>query len=180
MDKKPIIEIVNVVASCDVKQEISISKIHSMKYGSSKKTRTKVWWGYITLPKVDGTVSITRKGKLISVGAKSTKNAIQKLYDVKEYLVKSKLINDVAIEPKISNIVTVCDLGLEVDIEYLCTKLPHAMYEPSSFPAIIYKIPSVGTFLINRSGKIIVNGVKSYKELTNAVFEIRKHLDDYS
>ena len=102
MDKTPIIEIVNVIATCDVKQEISISKISSLKYGSSKTTKSKVRWGYITLPKVNGTVSITKNGKFISVGAKSTKNAIQKLYDVRDYLVKSKLINDVIIEPKIS------------------------------------------------------------------------------
>ena len=76
--------------------------------------------------------------------------------------------------------VTVCDMGLDIDIEHLCTKLPHAMYDPSIFPAMIYKIPSVGTFLVNRSGKIIINGTKSDKGLTNAVFEIRKHLDDYS
>lgn len=180
MDVTPIVEIVNVIAICDTKQEISLSKISSKTYGSSKTTKSKVRWGYITLPRVKGTVSISRHGKFISVGANSTKNAIKKLYDVKNYLIKSNIINDVNIEPKISNMVAVCDLRLTIDIEHLCMKLPRAVYDPSTYAAMIYKVPNVGTFLVNHSGKIIINGVKSDKKLTNAVFEIRKRLDDYS
>lgn len=68
------------------------------------------------------------------------------------------------------NIVATLDLSTPINLELLMTYLSptHTIrYEPKRFPGLIVKTASV-SFLIFRTGKIVISGCKSEKEIEEA------------
>jgi len=67
---------------------------------------------------------------------------------------------------EIQNIVAKADLGVKIDLNKLATDNADTEYEPASFPGLTLRLKNPkATFLIFGSGKIVITGCKSLKNL---------------
>lgn len=124
-----------------------------------------------------GRVTIFGNGKMISVGTKTTLGSFRELDKAVQILKAYELVKSKRITPKVRNIVALLSLRIKIDIEKLARSIPKSIYEQEQFPGLIIRIPTVGTYLVFSSGKIIINRVNSESKLNHAVFEIRQRLE---
>lgn len=82
-------------------------------------------------------------------------------------------------EVKIENIVATVILQHPLDLNLIEARIPEVEYNPDQFPGLVYRMtnPKV-TALIFKSGKMVVTGTKSVKQLVYAVKRILKNLID--
>ena len=82
-------------------------------------------------------------------------------------------------EPQVSieNIVATVILNQPLDLNLIETRIPDVDYNPDQFPGLVYRLtdPKV-TALIFKSGKMVVTGSKSVKQLVYAVKKLLKTL----
>ena len=78
-------------------------------------------------------------------------------------------------EVKIENIVATVIVGNELDLNLIETKIPEVDYNPDQFPGLVFRLehPKV-TVLIFKSGKMVITGAKSVKQLVSVVKKILK------
>jgi len=83
-------------------------------------------------------------------------------------------------EHKIENIVATVILDHPLDLNLIETRIPDVDYNPDQFPGLVYRLhtPKV-TALIFKSGKMVITGSKSVKELVGSVKKILKSLIDH-
>lgn len=81
----------------------------------------------------------------------------------------------------ITNMVASANLGLELDLFMLATKIREIEYEPEQFPGAIlkYKDPKA-TLLLFKNGKVVCVGCKKYSMIEKAVEKVRKQLIPYA
>ncbi|MGC8566099.1 MAG: TATA-box-binding protein [Caldisphaera sp.] len=78
---------------------------------------------------------------------------------------------------KIENIVATVILDTPLDLNLIETRIPDVDYNPDQFPGLVYRLQSPKiTALIFKSGKMVVTGAKSVKQLVWAVKTILKKL----
>lgn len=75
------------------------------------------------------------------------------------------LINRVSLKPRIQNIGGLIDSRHPLDVDYLATKIPRAIYEPEQFPGMIHRTSVDPALFIFSSRKSVVAGAKSEKEI---------------
>ena len=89
----------------------------------------------------------------------------------------------IAIKPtfKIENIVASSELGLELDLYTIASKLHDVEYEPEQFPGAILKflVPKT-SLLLFKNGKIICTGGRSEADVSAALHQAAKLLAPYS
>jgi len=168
------ISIANVVCTADLKQRVNIKKFVKYPWGIFDEEIYSGRCGYVKIPDMQGRVTIFPSGKMISIGAKSIKNAIEQLYQAKFQLVTSNIISDTKLETKIQNIVGLIDFGKKIDVHKLARSLPRCIYEPEIFPGLIYSFLRNQKALIFASGKIVTPGAKSLEELNSICFELER------
>ena len=174
----PEIEIVNVVATADIEQQVDlveISKLPDIIY-STEKYGGRV--AYLKTPSIKGKVSIFRTGKLISVGTKSEEQALQDLNNTVKFLVSKGSIKPVNIEAEVRNIVAVQNLGSTVALEEMSLAM-NCIYEPEQFSGLIIRQdnPKV-TYLVFSSGKVVITGSKSLEEVDKAALKLQEIIDN--
>lgn len=121
------------------------------------------------------TVLMHKSGTITFAGAKD----FSQINSLKETLL-AKLRSFGIILPskiplKVNNIVAVCNVEKQIDIEGLFTKLRtlKVLYDPEIFPALFVRKPkSKVVILLYSNGRIVVTGAKSIPELTEALEEI--------
>ncbi len=89
----------------------------------------------------------------------------------------------VTIKPtfKIENIVASAELGLELDLYTIASKVSDVEYEPEQFPGAILKFKSPKTsLLLFKNGKIICTGGRSEAEVETALHMAARLLAPYS
>ena len=175
-ETKSKLAIVNVVSTANLNQKVAIRRFNELGSGIYDLAIYGGRCGYVKTPEMDGRVTIFSSGKMISVGGKSIKKSIEQLNQAKFYLVRENLIQDTILRPKIQNIVATLALPKPLRIAETYDKLIGAIYEPEQFPGIILKSISSVSYLIFASGKIVITGAKSKKELSTAAFEIQQKL----
>ncbi len=86
-------------------------------------------------------------------------------------------LNEVKPEASIENIVATVILEHPLDLNLIETRIPDVDYNPDQFPGLVYRIqnPKV-TALIFKSGKMVITGAKSIRQLVHAVKKILKVL----
>jgi len=112
---------------------------------------------------------IFRTGKVICSGARSRKN----IDDAVEKLLKTlkKAGQKVKGKPsiEIQNIVASSSLDFKVNLDVLATECMNTEYEPEQFPGLVFRLEQPKTvMLIFRSGKIIITGAKTPKDVAKA------------
>ena len=108
------------------------------------------------------------------MGTKSIESAFKELEIAAKILKKHKLIKSYKLKPKTQNIVTSVNLQRTINIEKFARSLPKVMYEPEQFPGLIMRFPGSTVALVFASGKIVLTGAKSYRELNSAYFELNR------
>jgi len=171
-------EIVNMVATSDLKQPLSLQEIARLRYTIHD---LEIYGGrvvYLKTPEMPGKTSIFPSGKLISVGTKSPEEAQRDLQYTADYLYKNSLIPKTRIEARIRNIVGMITIENLPSLEEISNTLG-AMYEPEQFPGAILKEEKTNaTYLIFQSGKIIISGTNSLEKLKEATSYITKAIDE--
>ncbi len=176
-NKKP--KIRNVVCTADLKQNVNVPKLSKLSCGIYDQAIYGGRCGYVKTPDMEGKVTIFPSGKMISVGAKSTTNAVKQLNHAKFLLVQEKLISDIKLKPNIRNIVATIDVGHIIPIDKLSLSISGSIYEPETFPALIVKGLDSCSFLVFASGKIVIVGAKSVKETNTSSFELLQKLNSF-
>jgi len=172
-------EIVNLVATADLGQPVDLIQVSMLPdiifdqdiYGGRV--------AYFKSSDTFGKVSVFFSGKLISVGSRSEEQARHDLLLVRDFLVSHGIIESVELSPLTRNIVATLNLSVSIDLELMSTDV-NVIYEPEQFPAAIlrYNNPK-STFLIFHSGKIVISGVRSVKELYDSANYITTIVDNY-
>jgi transcription initiation factor TFIID TATA-box-binding protein len=164
------VKIQNMVTTADLKQVIDIASFNEYEYLSSNLKLYRC--GYVKDNKMVGRVTVFENGKLISVGTKSPEQSIKELRKASRILQKYNLSKSTKIIPLVRNIVSRFDLQRKLDIEQLARTLPKSMYEPEMFPGLVYRIQDSCVALLFSSGKGMIVGAKTIKEVNVAFYEI--------
>lgn len=123
---------------------------------------------------------IFRTGKVICSGARSRKN----INDAVDQLLKTlkKAGQGVKKKPKveIQNIVASSSLDFKVNLDVLATECENTEYEPEQFPGLVFRLDEPKTvMLVFRSGRIIITGAKTPKDVENAAKRTKTIIKSY-
>ena len=176
--RKPVIRIVNIVASAALNQRISLKTIVE-KFPHAEYS-PRVFPGLVfRLKKPKTATLIFETGKMVCTGAKSEKEAIQAVNKVVKELKAHgiSVLNKPAIT--IQNIVASAELNGEIDLENVVYKLKKVMYEPEQFPGAVFRMdePKV-VFLIFSAGKLVCVGAKKEPDVYTAVNKLQELLEE--
>lgn len=116
-------------------------------------------------------------GKIICTGTKSLKEAKAAINVIIRKLNSAGV--RVTGEPDIDvqNMVAAGSVGGKLNLNEIVFKFENTEYEPEQFPGLVYHLPgSHITFLLFGTGKIVVTGAKSEKEIIESVYILRDQL----
>lgn len=176
-----VVKIVNVVVTATLQHRLDLRAI--VRALPFLQYRPEQFPGAIfRLKKPRTTTLLFSTGKMVSVGAKSEKEAAKGVRTVIKNLKKSGVLIMGTPEIVVQNIVANADLGGAVDLVGFCESGRHGgnvLYEPEQFPAVIYRMKEPrAVMLIFASGKVICTGVKKEKDVCIAVNELLGKLED--
>lgn len=167
--------VVNIVATADLKQRVDLHSVAELEYVIYD---SEIYGGrvaYLKTPDMEGKVSIFNSGKLISVGTRTKGQAQKELQRTADILSKYGLIRSLQVTTITRNIVATLNHHRPIDLEMLAIEKFPVIYEPDQFPGAIMKLTEQkATALIFASGKMIITGISSYRQLKRALEEIDK------
>jgi transcription initiation factor TFIID TATA-box-binding protein len=173
-------QIVNVVATADIKQHLDL---HTISKLPNSIHDPEIYGGrvaYLKTPEMRGKVTLFPSGKLISIGTKSIEQAQLELSFVSKLLSDANLIKPIEVKANLRNIVALLTLSDIILLEDL-VDISGIIYEPDQFPGAILKGEQYNaTYLIFQSGKIVISGTNSSTDLEKSVIYIKKLLSKYS
>ena len=116
-------------------------------------------------------------GKIICTGTKSIKEAKNAISAIIKKLgavsVKVKGKPDIEVQ----NMVASGAIGSKLNLNDIVFKFENTEYEPEQFPGLVYKLADSNvTFLLFGTGKIVVTGAKSEREIIESVYILRDQL----
>ncbi|MEM3398016.1 MAG: TATA-box-binding protein [Nitrososphaerota archaeon] len=175
---EPSVEIQNVVASVTINQRLDLAQIQ--KTFPDVEYKPAQFPGLVfRLQKPKTATLIFSSGKMVCTGAKSEQESIKAVQTVVRLLKKEGFL--IAQEPQIEiqNIVASIDLHGTINLEQAANKLENVMYEPEEFPGLIFRMfePKV-VILMFASGKLVCTGAKTEKEVYDAVYKLKKILEE--
>jgi len=175
---KPIISVVNVVASASVDQKIDLNDI-TKKFPDTEYNPDQFPGLVFRLQNPKTATLIFRTGKMVCTGGKSEEMAIKAVNTVVQKLRKGgiKVKNDATVT--IQNIVSSINLGGRVNLEKAARTLPRSMYEPEQFPGLIHRMLDPKTvILIFSSGKLVCTGAKNESDVFRSVHNLHALLEE--
>lgn len=178
MQTKPIIDIVNVVATGNIHQNLDLNKIQE-KFPDTEY-HPEQFPGLIFKIKNPRTATlIFRTGKMVCTGSKSEDMAIKAVNIVVQKLRKEKVKVKKDAVITVQNIVSAINLGGWINIEKAARTLPYSMYEPEQFPGVIHRMvePKV-VILLFASGKLVVAGAKTESDVIRSVNNLHSVLEE--
>ncbi|HKZ49795.1 MAG TPA: TATA-box-binding protein [Candidatus Nanoarchaeia archaeon] len=116
-------------------------------------------------------------GKIICTGTKSLREARTAIEAIVKKLgaIGIKVKGDTEIE--VQNMVASGDVGGKLNLNEIIFKFENTEYDPEQFPGLVYKLPNSHiTFLLFGTGKIVITGAKSEKEIVESVWTLRDQL----
>ena len=175
---KPVVEIVNVVASATIEQKLDLNKI-TKKFANVEYHPDQFPGAVFRLYNPKTATLLFGSGKMVCTGAKSVDMSIKAVNTVVQKLRKGKI--EIKNEPiiTIQNIVSSINLGGTVSLEQAARTIPRSMYEPEQFPGLIHRMLDPKTVvLIFASGKIVCVGARKTEEIHRAVNSIHSELEE--
>ncbi len=175
---KPIISIVNVVASASVGEKLDLDKI--TKNFPDTEYHPEQFPGLVFRLKVPKTATLVfRTGKMVCTGATSEELAVKAVNIVVAKLRKGGIKIKKNAVVTVQNIVSSINLGGLVSLERAARTLPRSMYEPEQFPGVIHRMIDPKTvILIFASGKLVCTGGKTEKDVYRAVNNLHSMLEE--
>jgi transcription initiation factor TFIID TATA-box-binding protein len=176
------IEIVNVVASTGIGQEINLKQATLALEGADYDP--KRFPGLVYRTKDPKTAALLfRSGKIVCTGAKSIDEAHKGIENVFQGLRNIGIDVIGTPEIKVQNIVASADLHSTLNLNAIAIGLglENIEYEPEQFPGLVYRIsdPKVVVLLFG-SGKLVVTGGRKPEDAANAVDQIVEELKNLS
>jgi len=116
-------------------------------------------------------------GKIICTGTKSMHEARKAIEAIVKKLEAIGLKVTGTPDMEVQNMVASGSVGGKLNLNEIVFKFENTEYEPEQFPGLVYKLPdSHITFLLFGTGKIVVTGAKSEKEIIESVYILRDQL----
>ncbi len=175
---KPIIAIVNVVASATIEQKLDLVDI-TKKFPAVEYHPEQFPGAVFRLKSPKTATLLFGSGKMVCTGAKSQELAETAVFEVVKILRKGKIKikNDPIVS--IQNIVSSINLGGKVNLEQAARTLPRSMYEPEQFPGLIHRMLDPKTvMLLFSSGKLVCAGAKHEEDVYRAVNNLHVLLEE--
>jgi len=175
---KPIIEIVNVVASASIDQKLDLYNIQ--KKFPAVEYNPELFPGAVFRLKSPKTSTLLfSTGKMVCTGSKSSELAVRAVNLVVEKLRKGGIKIKKNAVVTVQNIVSSINLGGRVHLEKAARTLPRSMYEPEQFPGVIHRMLDPKTvILIFASGKLVCTGAKTEKDVFRSVNNLHSLLEE--
>ncbi len=175
---KPIVSIVNVVASASVDQKIDLNDI-TKKFPETEYNPEQFPGLVFRIKNPKTATLIFRTGKMVCTGAKSEELAIKAVNIVVQRLRKGKIKIKKDAVITVQNIVSSINLGGKIHLEKAARTLPRSMYEPEQFPGIIHRMVDPKTvILIFASGKLVCTGAKKESDVYRSVHNLHSLLEE--
>jgi transcription initiation factor TFIID TATA-box-binding protein len=175
---KPVIAIVNVVASATIEQKLDLKDI-TKKFPDVEYHPEQFPGAVFRLAKPKTATLLFSTGKMVCTGSKSSDMAKKAIDTVVEKLRKGKIKIKKDAIVSIQNIVSSINLRGKVNLEQAARTLPRSMYEPEQFPGLIHRMLDPKTvILIFASGKLVCVGAKLEKEIHRSVNQIHNLLEE--
>jgi transcription initiation factor TFIID TATA-box-binding protein len=177
-ETKPIVAIVNVVASASVDQKIDLNEI-TRKFPDVEYHPDQFPGLVFRLRTPKTATLIFTSGKMVCTGSKSEEMARKAVKTVVQMLRKGGIKIKKDAEVTIQNIVSSINLGGKVHLEKAARTLPRSMYEPEQFPGVIHRMIDPKTvILIFSSGKLVCTGAKTEKDVYRSVNQLHSLLEE--
>ena len=175
---KPLIEIVNVVASASIEQNLDLDEIQE-KFLNVEYNPNQFPGAVFRIENPKSAILLFRTGKMVCTGTKSEKLAVKavNLTVSKLRSGKIKIKKDAVVT--IQNIVASINLRGRIHLERTARRLPRSMYEPEQFPGVIHRMIEPKTvILIFASGKLVCTGAKTEKDVYRSVNNLHSMLEE--
>ena len=175
---KPIVSIVNVVASASIDQKMDLVNI-TKKFPETEYNPEQFPGLVFRLTNPKTATLIFRTGKMVCTGAKSEELSIAAVNTVVQKLRKAKIKIEKDAIISVQNIVSSISLGGKIHLERAAKSLPRSMYEPEQFPGLIHRMLDPKTvILLFASGKLVCTGAKKETEVYRSVHNLHSLLEE--
>jgi len=175
---KPIIDIVNVVASATIDQKLDLYKIQE-KFPGVEYNPDQFPGAVFRIKSPKTATLLFSTGKMACTGSKSSDLARKAVKIVVQKLRKERIKIKKDAVVTIQNIVSSINLGGKVHLEKAARTLPRSMYEPEQFPGVIHRMLDPKTvILIFASGKLVCTGAKTEKDVYRSVNNLHSMLEE--
>ncbi len=175
---KPIIEIVNVVASATIDQKLDLYKIQD-KFPDVEYNPDIFPGAVFRLKNPKSSTLLFSTGKMVCTGTKSKESAVKAVGIVVQKLRKKRIRIKKDAIVTVQNIVSSINLGGKVHLERAARTLPRSMYEPEQFPGLIHRMLDPKTvILIFASGKLVCTGAKTESDVYRSVNSLHSLLEE--
>ena len=175
---KPVIEIVNVVASAVIDQKLDLYDIQK-KFPGVEYHPEQFPGAVFRIGNPKSATLLFRTGKMVCTGSKSEDLARIAVKKVVQQLRKGGIKIKKNAVVTIQNIVSSINLGGRVHLERAARILPRSMYEPEQFPGVIHRMTDPKTvILIFSSGKLVCTGAKTEKDVYRSVNNLHNMLEE--
>ena len=177
-ETKPIIAIVNVVASASVDQKMDLNDI-TKKFPDVEYHPDQFPGLVFRLRSPRTATLIFTSGKMVCTGSKSEEIARKAVKTVVQKLRKGGIKVKKEAVVTIQNIVSSINLGGRVHLEKAARTLPRSMYEPEQFPGLIHRMLNPKTvILVFSSGKLVCTGAKTEQDVYKSVNNLHSLLEE--
>ena len=177
-ETKPVVAIVNVVASASVDQKIDLNEI-TRKFPDVEYHPDQFPGLVFRLRTPKTATLIFTSGKMVCTGSKSEDMARKAVKTVVQKLRKGGIKIKKEAEVTIQNIVSSINLGGKVHLEKAARTLPRSMYEPEQFPGLIHRMVDPKTvILVFSSGKLVCTGAKNEQDVYRSVNNLHSLLEE--
>jgi len=175
---KPIIDIVNVVASATIDQKLDLIEI-TKKFPDTEYHPEQFPGLVFRLKNPKTATLIFRTGKMVCTGSKSSDLAVKAVRIVVQRLRKEGIEIKKDAIVTIQNIVSSINLRGKVNLEKAARSLPRSMYEPEQFPGLIHRMLDPKTvILVFASGKLVCTGAKTETDVYRSVNNLHSMLEE--
>ncbi|MGZ5502845.1 MAG: TATA-box-binding protein [Halobacteriota archaeon] len=182
VEPRDTVEIVNVVASTGIGQDINLIQATLALEGADYDPKRFPGLVYRTKDPKTATL-IFRSGKIVCKGAKSIDDVYRGLENVFQSLRNIGIDVKGTPEIKVQNIVASADLHAALNLNAIAIGLglENIEYEPEQFPGLVYRLsdPKVVVLLFG-SGKLVITGGRKPEDAVKAVDQIVKQLKSLS
>ena len=175
---KPIIDIVNVVATATIDQKLDLYKIQE-KFPGVQYHPDQFPGAVFRIKSPKTATLLFSTGKMVCTGSTSEELARKAVKTVVQKLRKGgiKIKKDAVVT--VQNIVSSINLRGKVNVEKAARTLPRSMYEPEQFPGVIHRMLDPKTvILIFASGKLVCTGAKTEKDVYRSVNNLHSMLEE--
>lgn len=136
-------------------------------------------WTGVRVGPANRYAAVYRNGRIMTAGCTSIPEAEEVLEEVKTRLSGVTSVYDET-RTEIENIVATTDVGPSVNLEHLAMLwgLENVEYEPEQFPGLMALLDRTGaTALIFSTGKVVITGVRSFRQVEAAIAEMRTKIE---